>query len=729
MTERLTHAVREVWEHPPRHVARLVGRDRATLALVVPLALLEAALDGMLTLSYRFLIDRAIVPADRRALVAILAVLAVGVAAAAGLALWRDRVYVRWVARAVAAVRGAIFDHAQRLPVAYYSAHGPGDVLSRLSSDVAWLEAWLVGAVNTLLLPALSVAVGMALLVYLLPWPMAVAGILIWPLALIGPRVVAPRAGAAAYDQKAHEAALLAVADEALQAHRVVKAYDLFGAMRARFDAALGDLSGSLVRAGTLATLVERTTVISIYAVQVAAIAAAGYLAYARQLTLGSFIAFITVFWSLGWSIVVLARSAPSLVAAAASMRRIDELLAEPVDAAEAPGGRPAPPLRDALTLDGVTFGYDPRRPVLRDASLRIPRGAFVAIVGASGSGKSSVLNLLARFYEPQAGAVRLDGVDVREYSAASLRAQMGFVFQDSELFSATIRENVRLGRPDATDAEVEAAAAAAEIHAFVAALPRGYDSRITGSVVSGGQRQRLAIARALVRDPAILVLDEATAALDPVAEAAINATLQRAGRGRTTVAVTHRLGAAVGADLIIVLRDGRVAESGTHDALLARDGVYADLWNRQQGIHVSRDGASADVQPQRLAMNPILRPLADQLGTLATRFVSRRAAAGDVVVREGEPGDRFYLIVRGAVSVTRREPNGEAVELGRLAEGDEFGEMALLRDVPRNATVTARTDCLFLTLSRDDFLALLERAPDARAHVEAVARTRLAGS
>ncbi|MDE3052507.1 MAG: hypothetical protein KGJ70_01375, partial [Gemmatimonadota bacterium] len=198
MTERLTRAVRDVLTRPPRHVAGVVARERAILALVVPLAFLEAALDGMLTLSYRFLIDRAIVPGDRRALVAILAVLAAAVASAAGLALWRDRVYVRWVARAVAAVRGAIFDHAQRLPVSYYAAHGSGDVRSRLSSDVAWLEAWLVGAVNTLLLPALSVLVGMALLVYLLPWQMAVAGILIWPLALIGPRIVAPRAGAAA---------------------------------------------------------------------------------------------------------------------------------------------------------------------------------------------------------------------------------------------------------------------------------------------------------------------------------------------------------------------------------------------------------------------------------------------------------------------------------------------------------------------------------------------------
>ena len=706
-------------------MARLLGGGRRALAFIVPLALLEAALDGALTLSYRFLIDRAIVPANRQALVTILAALAVTVAVAASLALWRDRLYVRWVARAVSTVRRAIFDHAQRLPVSYYTSHAPSDVLGRLSSDVAWLEAWLIGAVNTLLLPGLSVLVGMALLVYLLPWQLALAAILVWPLALIGPRLIVPRAGAAAYEQKARDMALLAVAEETLAAHRVVKAYDLHAAAGARFGRALEVLSGTIVRAGTLATLVERTTVISIYVVQVGAIAVAGFLAYGRQISLGSFIAFITVFWSLGWSIVVLARSAPSLVAAASSMRRIDELLAEPEDAADQAGGREAAPLRDAIAFEDVTFAYAGRPPVLHGASLRIPRGEFVAIVGASGSGKSSVLNLLARFYEPLGGRVTLDGVDVREFTARSLRAQMGFVLQDSVLFKATVRENIRLGRPDATDAEVEAAARAAEMHDAIAALPDGYDTVISGASLSGGQRQRLAIARALVRDPAILVLDEATAALDPVTESAVNATLLRAGRGRTTVAVTHRLGSVTHADTILVLRDGRVAERGTHEQLLAREGTYAEMWRRQQGITVSGDGASAAVGAQRLRESPMLRPLADQLGTLATRFVAQRAPAGQVVVRQGDAGDRFYLIVRGQAQVSRVEPGGETVELGRLGEGDEFGEMALLRDAPRNATVTARTDCLFLTLSRPDFLALLDSQPEARAHVEAVARQR----
>lgn len=714
--------------HPPRRVARLLAIGRGSLALVVPLAFLEAALDGALTLSYRFLIDRAIVPANRQALVAILTALAATVAAAAVLALWRDRLYVRWVARAVASVRRSIFDHVQHLPLSYHAAHPPSHAVGRLSSDVAWLEAWLIGAVNTLLLPGLSVLVGVGLLLYLLPWRLALAGILVWPLALIGPRIIAPRAGAAAYEQKTHETAVLAVAEESLAAHRVVKAYELHAVVGQRFAAALDALSRSIARAGALTTLVERSTVISIYTIQVAAIAGAAVLAYGRQLSLGSFIAFVTVFWSLGWSIVVLARSAPGLVTAAASMRRIDELLAEPEDAADRPGGRSAAPLRDAIVFEQVTFAYDGRPPVLRNADLQIPRGRFVAIVGASGSGKSSVLNLLARFYEAQSGRVLLDGVDVRDLTTASLRAQMGFVLQDSVLFHASVRDNILAGRAEASDDEVEAAARAAEIHDAIVALPDGYDTIIQGDALSGGQRQRIAIARALVRDPAILVLDEATAALDPVTEASVNATLLRAGRGRTTIAVTHRLGAVTDADAIFVLRDGRAAEQGTHAQLLACDGAYARMWRRQQGITLSADGASAAVGAQRLQESPILRPLAEHLGTLATRFVAQRFTAGQVVIRQGDAGDRFYLIGRGQVVVTRVDADGTVTELGRLAAGDEFGELALLRDEPRNATVRARTDCLFLTLSRPDFLAMLDRLPDVRAHVEAVAEGRRRG-
>jgi ATP-binding cassette subfamily B protein len=233
-----------------------------------------------------------------------------------------------------------------------------------------------------------------------------------------------------------------------------------------------------------------------------------------------------------------------------------------------------------------VGFRYEDEGFELSGVDVRIPKGSHTALVGASGSGKSTVLNLLLRFYDPTKGQVLFDGRDIRTGTQDSLRNQMGMVFQDSFLFNATILDNIRMGRPEASEAQVEAAARAAEIHDFIAALPQGYHSVVgeRGSQLSGGQRQRLAIARALVRDPAILILDEATSALDYATEAAVNATLLKVAKNRTVITVTHRLGTAAMAHHLVVLDKGRVVERGTHDELLARAGVYAALWHNQMG-------------------------------------------------------------------------------------------------------------------------------------------------
>jgi ATP-binding cassette subfamily B protein len=298
---------------------------------------------------------------------------------------------------------------------------------------------------------------------------------------------------------------------------------------------------------------------------------------------------------------------------------------------------------------------------------------------------------------------------------------------QDSVLFDTSIRENIRIGRLGASDGEVEAAARAAELDATIAALPRGWDTKVgaRGASLSGGQRQRVALARALLRDPALLLLDEATSALDPATEAAIDETLSRARRGRATVAVTHRLSTAMHADRIHVLVDGAIVESGRHAELVARGGKYAELWRKQHGIVVSEDGRRAEVTPERLRAISLLSPLDEaQLAELARAFTPLAVEAGREVIREGEPGDLFYLVARGRV-VVARGAGDELREIARLGDGDQFGEMALLFDKPRSATVTARTDCLFLTLTRRQFLDLIGGTPGVRDAVERIARAR----
>ena len=375
---------------------------------------------------------------------------------------------------------------------------------------------------------------------------------------------------------------------------------------------------------------------------------------------------------------------------------------------ADAPNATQAERVTDAVRFEGVSFGYRPDQPVLHDVSIAIAAGSSVALVGPSGCGKSTLLGLLQRFYDPQHGSLLLDGVDARQVTLASLREQMGVVFQDSVLFNLSIRENIRLGKPGATDAEVEAAATQAEIHAMVLGMPEGYDTLVgeRGSRLSGGQRQRVAIARAIIRDPAILILDEATSALDPTTEAAINATLQRIGIGRTTVSVSHRLAGIAQADQIYVLDRGAVVERGTHQQLLERGGVYARLWAEQNVALAAAGEAAPTADSSHLKNIPLFAalPAADLTG-LSRRLRAERYAVGDAIVTQGDAGDKLYLLDQGEVEVVAADGVGGERRLAVLRPGDYFGEVALVRDGTRTATIRALTATLVDTLSKEDFM------------------------
>jgi ATP-binding cassette subfamily B protein len=393
----------------------------------------------------------------------------------------------------------------------------------------------------------------------------------------------------------------------------------------------------------------------------------------------------------------------------------------------DAPNAAALPRVQKDIRLDNVTFSYTGDRPQLQNVSLMVPAGKHVALVGPSGCGKSTILQLLLRFYDPQQGQVLYDDTDVRGVRQTSLHDQVSIVFQDTFVFNTSIRENLRYGRIDATDAEIEAAARQAEIHDFILTLPEGYDTAVgeRGGRLSGGQRQRLAIARALLRNPAVLLLDEATSALDPQTEASIQATLGRISAGLTTIAVTHRLAQAAQSDHIFVLQAGVLIEQGTHADLMAANGLYAHLYEEQQGAVEA--GAAVSLESTRLQRVPLFAQLPpDALAAIASRLTPERFADGQIIGRQGDVGDKMAILDRGQVEVFAETPAGER-QVAILHEGDYFGEMSLLLDTPRLATGRAMGAVQLLTLSKADLDAIMAHWPEVREQMLPLTEQRLA--
>jgi ABC-type multidrug transport system fused ATPase/permease subunit len=515
---------------------------------------------------------------------AVAALSAVLIAVIGSLASYIDNYYTESVGQWVAHdLRMRTYQHLQRLSLAYYDSHQTGVLLSTITDDIQTIQSFASSATLGILVDLLTI-VGMLGLMFWLNWDFALMAVGITPFLLLFVSRFKLAVKKATREVRHRQADIVAVVQQGLESVRVVKAFDrqdleqeeLSEASRATVDAAL--------KARRVKSLLSPVVTVTVALCTAFVLWHGASLILTGTMTAGSLIVFLSYLNKFFKPVQDLAKMTNSIAQAAVGVERIQAILETDSAIRELPNARDPGSIRGDISFEHVAFGYNQEEPVLFDVSFTVKQGELVGIVGTTGGGKSTVVSLIPRFYDPTSGYVRIDGVDIREYQLHPLRSQIGFVLQDTVLFRGTIRDNIAYGRLGATQKEIEEAAQLANANEFISRMPKGYDTLVgeRGLTLSGGQRQRIGIARAIIRNTPLLILDEPTAALDTESERLVIEALERLMKGRTVITIAHRLSTIRDADKIIVLKAGMVAEQGTHEELLALGGVYAALHHTQ---------------------------------------------------------------------------------------------------------------------------------------------------
>lgn len=624
-------------------------------------------------------------------------------------------------------LRIELFTHLQRQSLPFHQTYRVGDLVTRFSADMGSVERVVRIAFPFFLKEALSVLLGLILL-FSIEWKLTLAMLAGSMLMFIGPRLLQGRAEVANIHYKEAQERFTNTIDEMVKGHKTIKSLHLQARFQERARKQVHELFSFGLKLQLTNSMMERLPLISLLILNGIMIGFGGYLIFHDMMTIGDFMAFFTLFLSVGQSGSNLAYIIPNLIDSNISFRRIQEIMDHQPSVREVPHPLELPSSLPSIRMDDVTFGYNEESDQLRHVSLQIAAGSYVAFIGTSGSGKSTALQLLSRFYDPKQGSVSMDDYDIRTLSEASLRKQSTLVTQDTFLFNTTIRDNLLLDSGASEDEMIEAAKQA-NIHDVIASWPDGYDTQVhhEGGSLSGGERQRLSIARALLRKPNILLLDEVTSALDPATEADINQLVDRLRSEKTIVSVTHRLSSVKNADCIYVFHDGRIVDSGTHRELLHKSNLYRSLWDKQFGFNLSEDGLYATVDMDRLAKLPFFEGIAPPLlKNIAMLFTTETCKEGENVVSEGDEGNKFYIIVRGKFEIIKRMPDGGERRVAVLQDGDHFGEIALLHNVPRNATVRAMGPSVLLSVRQEAFHRLMAEHPQILQSLEQTLQKRI---
>jgi ABC-type multidrug transport system fused ATPase/permease subunit len=526
---------------------------------------------------------------NKMALAAVAGIATVLIAALGALASYIDNYYTESVGQWVAHdLRMRVYDHLQHLSLGFYDNHQTGALLSTITDDIKTIQNFASSSTLEILVDLLTI-LGMLGIMLWLEFDFALITVGVSPFLLLFVARLNRAVKRATHEVRHHQSDIVEVVEQGLESIRVVKAFGrqeleesrLRGVSQATVDAAL--------KARRIKSLLSPAVTLVVAFCTGFVLWHGTALVLAGVMTIGSLTVFLAYLAKFFKPVQDLAKMSNTLAQTTVAIERVQTILDTQPLVPESADGREPGTLTGAITFDHVVFGYDPASPVLKDVNFSIAPGQLVGVVGATGGGKSTVVSLIPRFYDPGAGRVLIDNVDLRDYKLQGLRSQIGFVLQDTVLFRGTVRDNIAYGRPDASEDEIVAAAELANAHEFIARMPKGYDSLVgeRGLTLSGGQRQRIGIARAIIRNAPILILDEPTAALDTESEKLVVDALERLMKGRTVITIAHRLSTIRDAHKILVLKDGMVAEEGTHDELIARGGFYAELYRVQIGAPV----------------------------------------------------------------------------------------------------------------------------------------------
>ena len=485
--------------------------------------------------------------------------------------------------RVVRDIRADLFAKLQTLSLRFFDQRSHGELMSRLTNDVDNINMVLSSSITNMIGSVLSL-VFVTTMMFIVNGALALVALIILPMIAVVTRWLSARTRQGFRMQQEHLGVLNGLIEETITGQRVVKAYGRENEVIRTFDDANAKLRKAATRAqifaglgGPLMNVVNNTgrTII---------IVAGGWMAVNGVATVGTIAAFITYADRFSWPLNQLAQLYNGIQSALAGAERVFQTMDEAPDLPDAPDAKPLPHIRGEVVFDNVHFGYEPDVPVLKGVSMKADPGQMIALVGPTGAGKTTVINLLTRFYDVDGGAIRVDGTDIRQAPKDDLRRKLGIVLQDNFLFADTVMANIRYGRLDATDEEVKAAARLANADQFVHRLPEGYETVLAerGSNLSQGQRQLMAIARAILADPDILILDEATSNVDTRTEKHVQEALLRLMKGRTSFVIAHRLSTIRDADQVLVINGGEIIERGTHESLLAQGGFYHHLYYSQ---------------------------------------------------------------------------------------------------------------------------------------------------